>query len=127
MLSTDDLSRIARARLDDADALVNAGRHDGAVYVCGYAIELGLKARICRTLHWTEYKTQRDYQSFKTHDLNVLLSLSGVEEKVKGSHFAEWSVVVGWRPEARYEPIGSVSEDKARSMIKSAKAVLGAL
>ena len=127
MLSTDDLSTIARARLDDADALVNAERHDGAVYVCGYAVELGLKARICRTLHWTEYKTQRDYQSFKTHDLDVLLSLSGVEEEVKEGYLADWSVVAKWRPETRYEPIGSASEDDARSMIESAKAVLGAL
>ncbi len=125
MLDRDDLTKIAQARLDDAELLVGAGRYDGAVYLCGYAVEVALKARICKTLRWAGYRTQKGYQSFKTHDLDVLLSLSGVEEDVKGRFPDEWWVVTKWDPEVRYKPIGSVSEDKARSMIESAKAVLG--
>jgi HEPN domain-containing protein len=131
MLDRDELSSIARARLDDADALVSAGRHDGAVYVCGYAVELGLKARICKTLRWEGYpetgKEFEAYRSFKTHDLVVLLRLSGVEEDVKKSLPFEWSVVAQWNPESRYGPVDSSSEDEARSMIESARAVLGEL
>ena len=100
MLDRDELSRIARARLDDADALVSAGRLDGAVYVCGYAVEMALKAKICKTLRWEGYPETRNefqaYQSFRTHDLDVLLRLSGVEEDVKESLPFEWSVVAQW-------------------------------
>ena len=49
MISIADLRAIAVARLDDAKALSANGRADGAAYVCGYAIELALKARICAT------------------------------------------------------------------------------
>ena len=131
MLDRDELSRIARARLDDADALVSAGRLDGAVYVCGYAVEMALKAKICKTLRWEGYPETRNefqaYQSFRTHDLDVLLRLSGVEEDVKESLPFEWSVVAQWNPESRYGPVDSSSEDEATSMIESAKAVLGVL
>ncbi|RCR70169.1 HEPN domain-containing protein [Larkinella punicea] len=50
MLLKADLKRIAQARLHDAKVLLDAGRYDGATYLCGYAIELGLKLRICKTL-----------------------------------------------------------------------------
>ena len=50
MIQTNDIKDIARARLQDADILLTSGRYDGAIYLCGYAIELALKARICQTL-----------------------------------------------------------------------------
>jgi hypothetical protein len=31
---------------------LKAERFDGAFYLSGYAVELALKARICRTLKW---------------------------------------------------------------------------
>jgi hypothetical protein len=56
------------------------------MYLCGYAIELSLKARICRTLKWVGYPdTAREfenYKSFKTHDVDVLLRLSGIEDRI---------------------------------------------
>jgi len=81
------LRQAARARIKDAEVLLTAKRYDGAAYICGYALELGLKARICRTLKWSGYpstnKEFANYRSFKTHDLDVLLHLSGIEEKIK--------------------------------------------
>lgn len=47
MLTRKQLKDIIQARLDDADALQVAGRYDGAIYLCGYAVELALKCRIC--------------------------------------------------------------------------------
>ena len=52
VLSAADLKAIARARLADAAALLKAGRFDDLPYVCGYVVELALKARTCRTLKW---------------------------------------------------------------------------
>lgn len=50
MIARSDLTSTARAHLADARLLARNGRYDGAVYVCGYAVEIALKARICRTL-----------------------------------------------------------------------------
>lgn len=128
MLTRDELLKIARARLRDAEVLFRSRRYDGAMYLCGYAIEIKLKARICRTLHWNEYPaTKRGYQSFKIHDLDMLLHLSGVESKIKSNFFAEWSAVVVWDPSARYKPIGSASKQDAKLMIESAKTLLRVL
>lgn len=46
MISLVQLDELAVARLDDAKALVAAARYDGATYLCGYAIEVGLKATV---------------------------------------------------------------------------------
>ena len=102
MISVGDLRKIARARLEDATVLRTSKRYDGAVYLCGYAVEIGLKARICRTLKWTEYPSTvsefQRYQSFRTHDLHVLLHLSGREAKIKGKYLAEWSTIASLGP-----------------------------
>jgi hypothetical protein len=97
MVSIVKLRRMARGRLRDAEVLLAAGRYDGAMYLCGYAIEAALKARICRVLKWPGYPSTRKefegYQSFRTHDLDILLHLSGTEDKIKTNHLAEWSIV----------------------------------
>src|SRR5688500_326916 len=110
MIAATDLRSIARARLRDAQVLLRAKRFDGAFYLCGYAVEVALKARICRTLKWSGFPDAahdfRGLQSLKTHDLEILLRLSGVEARVKTKHLAEWSAVLDWNPEKRYQPIG---------------------
>ena len=112
MVSIVELKRIARGRLKDAEVLLAAGRYDGAIYLCGYAIETALKARICRALKWLGYPSARKefegYQSFRTHDSDILLRLSGIEGKIKARHFAEWSIVATWDSNVRYRPIGRV-------------------
>ncbi len=122
------LTGIAHARIEDAEALVRAGRYDGAVYLCGYAVEIGLKVRICRTLKWPAFpdsaKQFKDYQSFKTHNLSVLLHLSGIERGVKRNLLAEWSVLATWDPEIRYKPAGSTAEEDARNMIDASKTLV---
>ncbi|MGE3535969.1 MAG: HEPN domain-containing protein [Candidatus Tectimicrobiota bacterium] len=131
MITRADLRKIARARLKDAEVLCHARRYDGAVYLCGYAVEIALKARICRTLSWPGYPSTKgefqNYQTFRTHNLDVLLRLSGVEEKVKTTLLAEWSAVVSWDPEARYKLIGSATKQDAELMITAAKILSGVL
>jgi HEPN domain-containing protein len=92
MIPTRNVTEIARARLEDANILLTSRRYDGAIYLCGYAVELALKAKICQTLNWPGYPSTagefRDYQSFRTHDLDVLLHLTGREEFIKTSRRA---------------------------------------
>ena len=42
MISVAELDSIARARIEDAKALLTGGRFDGATYLCGYAVEVAL-------------------------------------------------------------------------------------
>jgi hypothetical protein len=106
MLTRTQLRKIAYARLEDARVLFRGRRYDGAVYVCGYAIELALQARICRVLRWQGFPSTpaefKGLQSFKVHDLELLLHLTGCEGKINTSYTFDWSAVAQWDPEARH-------------------------
>jgi hypothetical protein len=131
MLDRVDLKHIARARVEDAEILFKARRYDGAIYLCGYAVEIALKARICETLGWSGYPSSRsefaNYESFRTHNLDVLLRLSGKEQQIKAELFAEWSAVAQWGPDLRYKPIGSATKEGTRLMVDSSKKLLRVL
>lgn len=131
MLNQVDIKALAKARHQDARVLLRGKRYEGAIYLCGYAVELALKARICRTLKWAGYPATgrefEDYKSFKTHDLDVLLHLSGIEGRIKTQFFAEWSAVAQWNPESRYAPIGGATQADANLMVGSTKILLSKL
>jgi hypothetical protein len=113
VLTVRQLRETARERIKDAEALFAAERYEGAMYICGYAVEIGLKARICKTLHWPDFPQtesefggqNRKYSPFKTHLLNLLLSYSGREDQIRSRFGAEWSLVDSWDPQSRYKPI----------------------
>src|SRR6266567_4751723 len=126
MINIGELKTLAQARIGDAAALLRLRRFHGAVYLSGYAIELALKARICATLNWPGFplkgKEFEGLSSFKTHDLEILLHLSGREDHVKTNFTADWSVIAQWDPEVRYRPIERAHDKKLASpMVKSAK------
>jgi HEPN domain-containing protein len=131
VIARSDLRNIAQARLRDAEVLLEARRYDGAVYLCGYSVEIALKARMCRTLGWPEFpETSRDfegYQSLRTHRLDVLLHFSGAEARIKGRLMTEWAMVVMWEPDVRYRRIGTASAADAGDMIRAARSVVSAL
>jgi HEPN domain-containing protein len=125
VLTTKELREIARARLGDAEALFAAKRYEGAMYVCGYAVEIALKARVCKTLKWPDFpSTEKEFQSntkyrfLKTHSLEVLLSYSGQENKTKTRFMTQWSAVAAWSPDSRYKPVTKASRASARDIAK---------
>lgn len=128
MIPKIELKRIAFARLKDAEILLKAKRFDGASYLSGYAVEIGLKLRICKTLKWQGFpESNSEFQglsSFKTHDFDVLLRLSGIEDQVKTHYLVEWSDLKPWKPELRYAIAGSASENSVLKMIDAAKTIL---
>jgi len=131
MISIQELKKIAAARLKDAEVLYHAKRFDGAVYLCGYAVEVTLKAKICKTLRWGGFPSTNSefqgFQSFKTHRLDLLLSLSGQESKIKTGYLADWSIVASWDSETRYSIIGTILKTEASDMIESARIIVRAL
>jgi hypothetical protein len=59
--------------------------------------------------------------------LDLLLKLSGQENKIKINYFADWSIVVKWDAEKRYSVIGTITKVEAFDMIESAKVIIKAL
>ena len=131
MIRVGELDNIARARIEDAKALLTAGRFDGATYLCGYAVGIALKARICRTLNWAEFPSTsvefQAYRSFQTHELDVLLRLSGQEAQIKQNKFALWNAVAIWKVESRHNVVGRVQQADAAAMIQAAEEILAIL
>jgi hypothetical protein len=131
MLTPSELRAIAQTRLEETRVLFAGAQFDGARYICGYSMELMLKARICDTLGWRGYpSTSKEFQalqSFKTHNLDMLLFLSGREGVIKASFWTDWADVNQWNPENRYNPIGTVSDAEARKFLKAAENLMPAL
>jgi HEPN domain-containing protein len=135
MITQTQLRETALERLHDAEVLFAAGRWDGAIYICGYAVEIALKAKICTTSSWldfpsssNEFRSISDFiRDLKTHDLEKLLSFSGEITTIRTNYLAEWSVVSKWDPESRYNPSTGATSADAQSMIDSAKAILHVL
>ena len=128
MIDRAELRRLAQARLADAQALRFAGGYDGAIYLAGYAVELALKARICDTLRWSWFLSRRgefnNYQSLRTHNLNVLLDFSSIQSRVRSDYEAAWGAVESWNPDWRYLPVGSTSEAVCLEMLEAVAMLL---
>lgn len=128
MILSDDLKDIAFERLVDAEILLLAQRYDSAVYLSGYCMEIYLKHIICKTLNWTGFpatgKEFENLKSLKTHDLGVLLSLTGLESFVLKEHLQVWYKLLVWNPEIRYRLAGTVKEEEAVEMMRNVKIML---
>lgn len=110
-----------------AEFLVANGFYDDAYYLGGYAFELRLKAKICKTLVIPDFfdfdnlksrklpvsKTRRSakdnlYKPFKVHDYEQLLILSSLYTEFSNKIItdlvfgADWSVISKWDESLRY-------------------------
>ena len=127
MIALADMRAMARSYLRAARMLNRKGNDspDASVYLCGYAVEIALKVRICRTLGWGGYpETNSEFQnfaSFKMHNLEALLHLSGREARIKSdvALLGYWSVVREWNPEQRYGRIGPKTVTDAQDMTEA--------
>ena len=77
MATSKELQELAQLRLREAEALYAAGFYDGCVYLCGYVVELALKACICATLAIPGYP---DTRPFLTHDFKELTLFAGLQK-----------------------------------------------
>ena len=116
-----ELRQLARIKLREAEQLYDAGYYDGCAYLCGYVVELALKARICRILGVAEYP---EPSFFKTHKFDTLQLLAGLEErlvagKVSPQLLNNWSLVIQWSPELRYSPPGTYSPTQALQLLNA--------
>jgi HEPN domain-containing protein len=116
-----DLQELSRLRLREADALYKARLYDGCVYLAGYAVELALKARICRVLRVNEYPSGDLGKAFKVHSLEQLKVLAGLSRDIdvrkNKELFDNWSKAVAWNPEQRYDAPGKYNGATAKVIL----------
>ena len=130
MLTKYDLYTLAKSRFDESKILRDNSKPDGAVYLCGYAMELMLKFRIIHILQWDGYpdtpKEFADKKTFRTHDLELLLELSGLKKVVFADivMLAKWQIVSPWNSEIRYKAPGTFSNADADSIINATRDIL---
>lgn len=120
-----ELIENGKVYIADAQILYDAGSYHNAFYLAGYAAEFWLKARIVKHMKWTVYRTGKDMQSFKRHDLDHLLSFTGLEKQIKniaGQYFRDWQTVVTWNVELRYDSHRYKQAD-ALAIIESVKSL----
>src|SRR5712691_1863988 len=125
MATRRELQKLAYSRLKEAEALFAAGCYDGCAYLCGYVVEMALKARICATLGVQDYpeKGSRLKDAFRTHDFDDLKLLAGIERAftANANLLANWSVASKWTPARRYEPEGTYDQGAAREILDSVR------
>ncbi|MBI1877551.1 MAG: hypothetical protein HYR94_04855 [Chloroflexi bacterium] len=114
----------SRRRREDADALHNAGRWAGAIYMGGYTIECALKALICRNSGKNNFKETRVFQQGirgdSLHNLILLLgSISEVQRAIEtdrtNTYKPAWDLITKmWqKDELRYwDKLGSQQDSE---------------
>jgi hypothetical protein len=121
-----DFRWLAKTRIREAKALLDAGLFDGAYYLAGYAIECTLKACIVKAIRRSELPDRRITNGIYTHNLESLLGLAGLQleytqrAKAETQFKKSWNLVKDWSEEARYETFGSRTLASLRPPFKSA-------
>ena len=110
---SDAFRHAARERLNDARCLHDEGRFDGAVYLCGYAVECSLKFALCKKRGEPSLELSEAKQL--GHKLLELLDRTELRKELlqnKDLWRAFESINNQWSPELRYG-IGKRSNSKS--------------
>jgi HEPN domain-containing protein len=121
------LQTLAKTRLKDAKALLGRKRWSGAYYLCGYAVECGLKSCLLRHLGesgsvFGDPNYLKKLIECWTHDLGKLVTLAGLEADfgvARGANPALasfWTTVKDWKETSRYD---DKTEDDAKELYEA--------
>jgi hypothetical protein len=107
-MNRNDLRRLARIRLREARALLEAKCFAGAYYLSGYAVECGLKACIAKATKRSEFPDLDRVKASYTHNLVALVKLAGIEPMLQAEAAADrdfrlnWAIAKDWTEQSRY-------------------------
>lgn len=114
MASAATLKLLALERLRDAECLIANGNIGGAYYIGGYAIELALKAVVCKKLDIEMFDKEivpgHISKAFMIHNLLDLVFLAGLKKDLEKACAEDdtllhsWSWVSKWSEQRRYDP-----------------------
>jgi hypothetical protein len=102
-------------RLKDAECLHAANRFQGAVYLCGYALECELKYRVC--LAWRVDGIEEKEAKQLGHELFRLLDVAGKRDRLSRNRdlYIAFQAITGrWSTEMRYSGGGSSRKESER-------------
>lgn len=102
-----------KSKIEEAKILLEKGFYLSSIYLGGYAIEILLKVIIMEKLGLSELP-----DCFKTHDLELLLFISGVKDKLDANkkqkeNFSFVNAQVQWSEQIRYKDPKFYSQEKA--------------
>lgn len=136
MTTPPNIEALANERLEDARSLADAGRCNAAFYMVGYAVELGLKARVCKNLDvpdlygeqqmladpFFQTGTKKLARFVRTHDLFLLIVLSGLLDAYLSINDPDLLVakalfVNNWSESYRYAPHPLNSDQDVKDLI----------
>jgi hypothetical protein len=125
-MNRSDLQGVSRLRVKEARLLLDNGYFSGAYYLLGYAIECALKACIAKQIKRYDFPDRKLVNDSYTHDLEKLLSISGLkaelQEETQSNPTLEvnWAIVKDWSEQSRYST--SISETQARDFYSAVTA-----
>ena len=111
-------------RWSDAQCLYNAGRYQGAIYLCGYALECQLKANVC-TAWGVESLEEREAKKLG-HELAHVLHATRLSRKLSENEdlrTAFHGIADRWSTGIRYSGRKS-NERECRRFLKDSEALL---
>lgn len=136
MTNPEEIRKLARQRLQEAEILYKNGMCDGAFYLAGYSVELTLKAKICERLGIPNLFDEANAdansikgiseirKTLKTHNLFTLLIFSGLKikfdnDKATNKDLAKANSLLfnAWDENARYKPCGHMLDKDVEKLI----------
>jgi hypothetical protein len=103
-----ELEAFSDMRLMDAILLLQSGRHSGAYYLAGYAIELGIKVCIAKVFEANKIPDKAFVNAVYSHKLDDLLGIAGLKKQLQDDMngdadlSAAWGTVSKWNEASRY-------------------------
>ena len=109
-MNRSDFQKLAKVRLEDAQALLEKGCYSGAYYLAGYAVECGLKACIAKKTRKFDFPPEpTTIREIYVHNVETLVKSAGLkptfDKDVKSDKKLEVNraVVTRWNEKSRYE------------------------
>ena len=116
-----DFQKLTALRIREAKVLLDSKKYEGAYYLAGYAVECALKACIAkRTKRFDFPPSEKEVREYYTHDLVKLVKGAGLDSALRAAESSDlqfgiyWTVVRGWKEQARYET--QIDEKRARDL-----------
>ncbi len=118
IVSREVLERLVEVRFHEAKVLCEKRFFAGAVYLAGYAVECELKVAICVRLDLDMLPA-----TFRSHDLELLLLHSGLQNKLKmreevAESFKKICGMWNGKMDLRYEDPNKIGENDAHLFLE---------
>lgn len=120
-LHKDDLKKNSINKMKSLNILYNADQYSDVSKDGGIVLEFSFKYLICKNLNTKYFPSDKKYRS---HNLEKLLSFSGMEDNLKiesnkdKNLYANWLYIKNWDINLRYESVDKFKKSDARETLE---------